>query len=52
MLWGCLGVEINLTKSKLVPVGEDRDVEDLARMIGCKVGSLLMNYLGFPLINI
>lgn len=37
-------LKINLAKSELVLVG---DVKGLARIIGCKVESLLMKYLVF-----
>ena len=51
-------LKINLHKSKLIPVGVVPNFEDLARVLGCKVGSLpfviwvclwklLSNHLGF-----
>jgi hypothetical protein len=42
-----LGLKINLTKSEIVPVGKVGDVEGLARILGCRVSSLLlpMKYL-------
>jgi len=40
------GLRINLGKSELVPIGE---VESLAHILGCRIGSLLMTYLGMPL---
>jgi hypothetical protein len=43
-----LGLKINLAKSELVPVSNVNNVEDLARILGCKVSSLLMKYLGLP----
>jgi hypothetical protein len=42
-------LKINLSKSKIVPVGALGDVEDLASIIGCGVASLPIKYLGFPL---
>ena len=52
------GLKINLHKSELIPVGVVPNFEDLARVLGCKVGSLpfviwvclwklLSNHLGF-----
>jgi len=43
------GLRINLGKSKIVPIGEVEDVEGLAQLLGCRVGSLPMTYLGLPL---
>jgi hypothetical protein len=43
------GLRINLGKSELVPIGEVEDVESLAHILGCRIGSLLMTYLGMPL---
>lgn len=42
------GLKINLAKSELFQVGEDCDVESLAWILGCKIGSLPANYLGLP----
>ncbi|RVX14457.1 hypothetical protein CK203_017139 [Vitis vinifera] len=42
-------LKINLTKSKLIPIGRVEDLEDLAFEIGCKVGVLPTAYLGLPL---
>ena len=44
-----LGLKINLEKSKMIPVREMDNVEDLSCEIGCKVGKLSSSYLGFPL---
>jgi hypothetical protein len=44
-----LGLKINLAKSKLVPVGAVEDVKGLAGILGCRVSSLPMKYLGLPL---
>jgi hypothetical protein len=43
------GLRINLGKSEIVPIGEVEDVEDLASILGCRVSSLPMKYLGLPL---
>jgi hypothetical protein len=43
------GLKVNLAKSILVPVGEVRDIGVLAEILGCKVGSLPITYLGMPL---
>jgi hypothetical protein len=43
------GLRINLDKSELVPIGEVEDVESLAHILGCRIGSLPMTYLGMPL---
>lgn len=37
---------MKLAKSKLVPVGAMEDVEGLARILGCRVPSVPMKYLG------
>jgi len=33
----------------MVPIGEVEDVESLALILGCRIGSLPMTYLGMPL---
>ena len=43
------GLKINLHKSELIPMGVVPNFEDLARVLGCKVGSLPSCYLGLPL---
>lgn len=35
--------------SDLVQLGVDREASNLAGMLGCKHGSLLIKYLGLPL---
>jgi hypothetical protein len=35
------GLRINLGKSKLVPVGDVADIEDLAGLLGCKTNAYL-----------
>jgi hypothetical protein len=42
------GLRINLGKSELVPIGEVDDVESLAHILGYRIGSLPMTYLGLP----
>jgi hypothetical protein len=44
-----LGLNINLTKFELVPIGNDNNIEGLARILGCGVFSLPMKYLGLLL---
>ncbi|XP_030924757.1 uncharacterized protein LOC115951746 [Quercus lobata] len=43
------GLKINLSKSELVPVGVVHNIELLLSVLGCKQGSLPMNYLGLSL---
>lgn len=43
------GLRINLSKSEIVPVGTVRNIFDLANILGCKVASLPLKYLGLPL---
>ena len=43
------GLKINLHKSDLIPGGVVLNFEDLARVLGCKVGSLPSCYLDLPL---
>jgi hypothetical protein len=43
------GLRINLAKSELVHVGNVNNVEGLASILGCRVSSLPMKYLGLPL---
>ena len=44
-----MGLKINVGMSEIVPVGEVGNLNALARVLCCKVGSLLMTYLGIPL---
>ena len=39
-------------KSEIVPVGEVRNIQSLANILQCKVGSLPMTYLSMPLGNL
>jgi hypothetical protein len=43
------GLRINLGKSEIVPISDVEDVEGLAQLLGCRVASLPMTYLGLPL---
>ena len=43
------GLKINLDKSEMVLAGEVPNLEDLAQILGCKIASLPMKYLGLPL---
>ena len=43
------GLKINVGKSEIVPIGDIGNLNALARVLRCKVGSLLMTYLGMPL---
>jgi hypothetical protein len=43
------GLKINLSKSELVPVGQVINVPELAGILGCRVASLPLTYLGLPL---
>lgn len=45
LFWGSTSLE----KSELLRIGDRRDEAQLARVLGCKVVSLLINYLGVPL---
>ena len=38
-----------MQKSEMVPIGEVDDVHALAEILGCRVGTLPMSYLGMPL---
>ena len=42
-------LKINLTKSELILVRRVEDLDELALVLGCKVGVLLTTYLGLPL---
>jgi hypothetical protein len=43
------GLKVNLSKSALVPVGSQGEVDQLARVLGCVSGVLPLKYLGLPL---
>lgn len=42
-------LRINLCKSEIVSVSLVSDISDLALILGCKISSLLLTYLGLPL---
>jgi hypothetical protein len=42
-------LKVNLSKSELIPVGNMVDVEGLADILGCRVSSLPLKYLGLSL---
>ena len=44
-----IGLKVNAVESEMVPIGEVNDVHALAKILGCRVGALLMTYLGMPL---
>ena len=43
------GLKVNLHKSKIVPVGDVPNLEELVAVLGCKLSALPMTYLGLPL---
>jgi hypothetical protein len=44
------GLKINYHKSEVATFGVDKENENsIANMLNCKVGSLPMKYLGFPI---
>ena len=43
------GLKVNASKSEMVPIGEVPNVHVLAEILGCRIGSLPMTYLGMPL---
>ena len=45
----CLGLKMNLGKSEMILVGNVLNLEELAKVLGCKVGAILTTYLGPPL---
>ena len=44
-----IGLKVNVLKSEMVPVGEVPNVHVLAEILGCRIGSLPMTYLGVAL---
>ena len=42
-------LKVNLSKFTLVPVGSRGEVDQLASVLGCGTGDLLLKYLGLPL---
>ena len=43
------GLNVNVGKSEIVPIGEVGNLDASARILCCKVGCLPMSYLGMPL---
>jgi hypothetical protein len=43
------GLKVNLSKSALVPVGSQGEVDQLANVLGYGTGDLPLKYLGLPL---
>lgn len=43
------GLKVNIAKSEMVLIGEVNNVHALAEILGCRVGTLPMTYLGMPL---
>ena len=43
------GLKVNVRKSEIVPVWEVNNLDALANILQCRVGSLPMNYLGMLL---
>ena len=43
------GLRINVSKSEMVRISDVDNLDTLADILGCKVGSLPMSYLGMPL---
>ena len=43
------GLNINLDKSSIMPVGNVEDLVFLANELGCRIGNLLTTYFGLPL---
>ena len=42
-------LKVNVAKSEIVPIEEVNNVQALAEFLGCRVGALLMTYLGMQL---
>ena len=43
------GLKVNVGKSEIVSIGEVSNLHTLVNTLQCRVGSLLMKYLGMPL---
>ena len=43
------GLKVNVGKSEIIPVGEVNNLDALANILQCRMGSLPMKYLGMPL---
>ena len=42
-------MKVNVGKIEIVPIGEVNNLDALANILQCRVGSLPMKYLGMPL---
>ena len=42
-------LKVNVLKSEMVPIAEVDNMHALAKILGCRVGTLPMSYLGMPL---
>ena len=45
------GLKVNAGKSEVVPLGEVNNLDALANILSCRVGSLPMKYLGCHLVH-
>ena len=43
------GLKVNALKSEMVPIGDVPNIHVLAKIFGCRIGSLPMTYLDMPL---
>ena len=43
------GLRVNLSKSSILPVGQVDNIQLLAGILGCSIGSFPSSYLGLPL---
>ena len=44
-----IGLKVNVEKSEIIPIGDVSNIQSLANILQCRVGSLPMIYLGMPL---
>ena len=44
-----IDLKVNVAKREMVPIREVNNVHVLAKILGCRVGTLPMTYLGMPL---
>ena len=44
-----IDLKVNTLKSEMVPIGEVSNVHVLTEILGCRIGSLPITYLGMPL---
>ena len=51
LIWfqAVLGLRINLAKSSILPMDSVDNIQILARLLGCKIDSFSLTYLGLPL---